>query len=237
MSDLHKLILTLILLLLPMTVGAYTFNTNLSVGMNHPDVKELQKELNKRVETQVASTGPGSLGNETTYFGPLTKAAVIRYQNLFSGEILHPVGLYTGTGYVGKSTRDYLNMGTLPDNLQESIDHQSTDRPIIDSISPDEGISGEKLVITGENFTDSNTVFFSFDPVDRYIEIPSSSGGTRIVFELDSDISRSFNQQIAELSEEDRETVYEEFLPLELGISVFNENGISDIVPFTLHMR
>jgi hypothetical protein len=82
---------------------AYTFNMNLSMGMTNADVVELQKALNMSADTMVASTGAGSPGMETMYFGGMTKAAVVKMQA--------KNGL-PQTGFVGPMTRAILNGGT-----------------------------------------------------------------------------------------------------------------------------
>lgn len=89
--------------------GKVLFTRNLKQGDRGADVLALQKILNQNVDTQIASTGPGSPGNETDFFGALTKAAVIRFQNKHIAEILTPNGLTSGTGLVGVSTRAVLN--------------------------------------------------------------------------------------------------------------------------------
>lgn len=87
-----------------MSFGApksYQFAKDIYMGITDSDVYFLQKILNQNSLTQVATTGNGSPGKETYYFGQLTKNAVIRYQL--------SKGIFPAVGYLGVKTRASLN--------------------------------------------------------------------------------------------------------------------------------
>ena len=73
-----------------------SFSRNLEVGMTGDDVKALQVYLNTHGYVIVAS-GAGSPGNETTKFGGLTRAALIKFQKA--------MGITPAVGYFGPKTR------------------------------------------------------------------------------------------------------------------------------------
>ena len=92
----------------PYFAHAYQFTKDLKNGDFNDDVKILQKFLNQDSRTTVALSGSGSIGNETNYFGNMTKQAVVRFQEIYKDEILTPSGLSSGTGFVGPATRKKL---------------------------------------------------------------------------------------------------------------------------------
>ena len=75
------------------------FTRDLTIGSTGDDVRALQQLLND-LGFLIADTGPGSPGQESTYFGERTRQALIRYQQANS--------ISPASGYFGPLTRSSL---------------------------------------------------------------------------------------------------------------------------------
>lgn len=82
------------------TPVVYNFKRDLKLGMQGSDVLALQKYLNANGYT-ISSTGYGSKGRETNYFGKATQIALIRFQK--------DKGIKPAAGYFGVVTRKIIN--------------------------------------------------------------------------------------------------------------------------------
>lgn len=108
----------------------FVFNKNLQTGSVHTDVRELQKFLNNNGFI-LNKSGIGSLGQETTFFGLITKNALIKFQK--ANKITPAIG------YFGPATRRVINkkVNLLPENAKplenqtkQADQNQSSDRSI-----------------------------------------------------------------------------------------------------------
>ncbi len=107
------------------SAGTFVFNRNLSFGSIGQDVKELQKYLNSN-NFLVARLSFGSPGKETTFFGSLTKAALIKFQK--AKKIIPSIGFF------GPITRKVVN-----DSNKESVPAENIATPPT-TVIPDNAI-------------------------------------------------------------------------------------------------
>jgi EGF-like domain len=104
-------LVSIIYIYYPLTSSAGTtvlFTKNLQIGSSDAEVYTLQHYLNVH-GFPIATSGVGSLNNETTFFGKATKSALVRFQNYHRADILTPQGLTVGTGKFYSATRSYIN--------------------------------------------------------------------------------------------------------------------------------
>ena len=77
------------------------FNQSLTMRATGSSVMALQKFLNSIDGTQLATSGAGAPGNETSYFGGISRAAVVKFQQKY--------GITPAVGYWGPLTRAKAN--------------------------------------------------------------------------------------------------------------------------------
>jgi len=106
-------------------VPGYNFAKDMKMGDRLEDVKNLQAFL--KLDPSIYPEGL-----VTGYFGTITKAAVIRFQEKYGSEILTPLGLKSGTGYVGPFTRAKLNSLSESSSPLQII----TEAPAVESLHP-----------------------------------------------------------------------------------------------------
>jgi len=123
----------------PTTVTGICLSSDLKFGMTSAEVSALQQGL-KQDQTVYPE------GLTTGYFGPLTKAAVIRFQNKFAPEVLASWGFTKGTGYVGSTTIAKFNsLYCVPPISTTTTTKQSITTTTIAGYMPFCGQEGEKL--------------------------------------------------------------------------------------------
>ena len=105
---------------------SFQFKSNLQLKSSGNEVTELQKCL-----AQFPDVYPE--GDITGYFGSLTKAAVIRFQEKYADEVLTPYNLTQGTGQVKTSTRAKLNelCNTKEETLELKFSLSTVDQPLL----------------------------------------------------------------------------------------------------------
>jgi peptidoglycan hydrolase-like protein with peptidoglycan-binding domain len=169
-------------------VCPYTWTRSLNMGDTGADVMKLQQFLNAEAATRVAVSGAGSVGAETSYYGPATGAAVAKFQEMHRAAVLSPLDLVNSTTFFGNSTRAQANAlcvaGTVAET-EEGEEGEAEEGSVtlgnaggsIDSISEvsaeesnlDEGQTGGVLAFEVEIEGD-----VEIDRIDVYLEEDAS---------------------------------------------------------------
>jgi len=172
------------------TIGACEFSRPLTVGVIGEDVRCLQRYLNN-AGFFVAVSGAGSPGNETTFFGPLTRLAVVRWQaanaispaaGYFGGISQKKYKQLAGTS-IPKTTLSDLQAAPLSSSTQPSFSLPTVSLPMIISITPQTIRRGEVVTILGDGFTETgNTIVAQFGPIVQTENNALSRDGKTISF-------------------------------------------------------
>ena len=131
------------------SVASAAITSTLKLGSKGAQVKELQQFLNAcSSDTMVSASGAGSMGYETTTFGPATKKAVIAFQK--------KMGI-SQVGQVGPATRAAIANGCGTNNNNNNNNNQSG--PVTVSLSSDNPAAG--TIIAGQATADLMHVTFN----------------------------------------------------------------------------
>lgn len=223
------LVLTLFLSWSPSALAGSIISP-LSLGSVGPEVKALQVLLNSDWQTRVASSGDGSPGQETDYFGPKTRLALIKFQQKY--------GINNEIGRAGSKTRVILEAvrisqgaknvkseAVMPSAGKMAASSSALSvkkRPIISSISPTKGGNNVLITIKGQNFLpQGNNIFSTF--ANDISNVPSPDGKTL-----------SFTLTMPSYLTIDKSEAPEAFdsFRLKTGIWVENINGRSNILQY-----
>ena len=145
---------------------SYTFTQTLKSGSKGVEVMNLQKVLNMDSQTVVATSGAGSMGNETMYFGPATKAAVMKFQ---AANAVSPT-----SGLVGPLTRAVLNQvctgtgSTSTNTGTTTTTTTTTTGPVTVSLA---GTQPSGVIVTGQAGAKLGDFVFSGNGTVQHLEL------------------------------------------------------------------
>ena len=203
----------------------------LSVGSRGADVRELQVFLNSDPDTRIATNGPGSPGNESTYFGALTAKAVSRLQIKYAVDALVPAGLSAPTGIVGYFTRTLIYKLRWQDTPAPVLVAPASTSVSITTINPTIITSSpQSITIQGTGFTPfNNTVVVASDGTQG-VGSYASSDGTTLTFPFTFATAEKMRSQLLQYKYSGRYTaILSSFVSNLTGETVTHVNGTTYI--------
>lgn len=228
-----------------MGICPYVWTRSLGQGSTGVDVMRLQQFLNTDPDTGLAPTGVGSKGLETQYYGPLTAAAVSKFQVKYRATILAPLGLVNPTGYFGPASQAEANRQCSSVKLPPIDDDggpleggagEIEDVELISNINDEEvGEDDEDVEVLGLELTPGGSdieltaVTLDLEPVDHdedledYAEEVSIWVNGRVYARVDADEFENGDQETITL---DRGAIIREDDMGELVVAI---TGVSDL--------
>ncbi len=157
----------------PVQINVYSYcdfaDQNLYIGLTDSTTNGKVSELQTYLIEKNYLVMP--VGVSKGYFGPLTQAALGKFQAASN--------ITPAVGYFGPITRGYIQAScTTPGPEPIPV---ATSTPIISSISPTSGLAGANVTLTGSGFSSTgNTVHFDIGVVPNI----SSADGKTLTFQI-----------------------------------------------------
>lgn len=139
----------------------YTWMRDLQFSDTGADVQQLQRFLNHDPETQLAVSGIGSPGQESSFYGELLSQAVSKFQVKYRSEVLSPLGLVDPTGVFGPAARAHANYLCAPAPIPS---------PTPPPPAPEDG-TGSVVIKSSSNDPDSTTFEIDTNDASGYYTI------------------------------------------------------------------
>lgn len=220
-----------------------SFERYLQVGDRGEDVLFLQRILNTDPDTIVAPQGPGSLGQETTYFGKATKQGVIKLQKKFDlGEEHGFFIIYSGG--LDEKTRNFLNeayfntdymygTSTMSTSTRQKTINQMYKKgagmlpgtPVINSSDKLVVVNGDEITLSGKNFstTTANTLTIGYNTLSVVAKEPNT-----LTFKMDSALRDMYLKRMKDMDANDRKKAFKQVPEIPIFITARNDKGTSN---------
>lgn len=161
-----------------------SFSQDLFFGQESEDIYWLQVVLNSDPRTQVALTGSGSPGQESRYYGVLTRDAVARFDRLYVGT-LAPDGVKV-SGLLREKLQELIKNTTSTPQIGQSLPSlpepnggiSNTNALRVYAAMPYQATLGDTITIHGTGFESKNKVIIGKYTIN---DAPSFDGQTIVL--------------------------------------------------------